>query len=158
MTSFLNTGSHAAISAARFVISITGLAQDSTNISFSELSGIKMEVEEAEYVSATKTGVSLAKLYGKTKPCQVSLKRGLDQDSTLWAWHQLVQEKSPTARKSCSLLLQDAAGNTKAAYHLENAWPSKLDVEALKAGSSETVKMSVVLTCDSIHFRPGVNL
>ncbi|NBH06053.1 phage tail protein [Amycolatopsis sp. SID8362] len=158
MTSMNGNSAHAAISAARFVISVTGLAGDSTNIAFSELSGIKMEVEEAEYVSATKSGISLAKLYGKTKPCEVSLKRGLDQDSSLWMWHQLVQEKSPSARKSCSLLLQDSAGNTKATYHLENAWPSKLDVDGLKAGSSETVKMSVVLKCDSIHFSPGVRV
>ncbi|WP_370941880.1 phage tail protein [Amycolatopsis sp. cg5] len=146
---------HNAISAARFVISISGVSGDTTNIAFSELSGIKMEVEEAEYVSATKSGVSLAKLYGKTKPCEVTLKRGLDQDSTLWAWHEAVQAKDPTARKSCSLMLQDSAGNTKATYRLENAWPSKLDVNALKAGSSETVSMTVVLKCDHIQFSAG---
>lgn len=147
-----DAAAHAAISAARFVISISGLSGDTTNIAFSELGGIKMEVEEAEYVSATQKGVVMAKLFGKTKPCEVSLKRGLDQDDTLWNWHRDVQKKDPSARQSCSLMLQDAEGNTKAKYLLENAWPSKLDVDGLKAGSSETVKMSVVLKCDSITY------
>jgi phage tail-like protein len=142
------------ISASRFVIDITGLGS-SGSITFSELSGITSEVEAAEYMSAGRTGVQLSKLYGKTKPATVTLKRGVDQDATLWIWHQKVIQADPTGRQDCSLLLQDAAGQTKATYRLKNAWPSKLDVAGLKAGATDVVFSTCTLVCDEILFVPG---
>ena len=42
------------------------------------------------------------------------------------------------ARKSCSLVMFNTKGKPVARYHLENAWPSKIEIGALKAGASRS--------------------
>ena len=90
------------------------------------------------------------KQYGKTKPPQVTLKRGLDPETYMWAWHQAVLQGEPTARKTCSLQLFAASQSPKSGqpiitYVLENAWPSKLEIAGMKAGATEVVTETVVL-------------
>lgn len=147
------TGADAAglVSASRFVVSIDGSTGVTTQISFSELTGITSEVEPAEYFSSSQTaGVTLTKQYGKTKPATITLKRGVDADTSLWMWHNRVVMGDPMARANCSLMLQNTVGKPQAKYQLLNAWPSKLEVNGMKAGSSEVLIASVTLVCDRI--------
>src|SRR5215469_3701237 len=103
------------ITAARFIVSIDG-----HDTSFSELSGINSEVESSEYISVDPQGnISHSKQFGKTKPPTITLKRGVDNDTTMWAWHQLVLIADPSARKTATLSLQDAQGTTFQKYVLE---------------------------------------
>jgi phage tail-like protein len=148
-TASLNTDTF--VSAARFVITADRMAE----ISFSELSGITSEVEVSEYMSSNRLGVSLSKQFGKTKPATVVLKRGVDQDMALWAWHQEVLGGQATARRSCSLVLLDIAGQIKQTYDLLNAWPSKLEIGGMKAGGSEAAIATVTLTCEQIDLSNG---
>lgn len=138
------------VSAARFVVSGDHMGE----ISFSELSGITSEVEVTEYMSSNKMGVSLSKQFGRTKPATVVLKRGVDQNLKLWEWHQAVLGGDPMARRSCSLILKDAAGVTKQSYNLLNAWPSKLEISSMKAGDSGAAIATVTLTCEQIDVTP----
>jgi phage tail-like protein len=141
----------AVISAARFVISI-----DSVEVTFSELTGIKSEVEAVEYISADATGNILhTKQFGKTKPPNVTLKRAVDDSTKIWAWHQAVLAGDLTAARTCALKLQDASGKTLISYILENAWPCKVDIAGLKAGASEVVMETVEIVCDAIIMQPG---
>src|SRR5215472_668630 len=111
------------LTAARFIISIDG-----KDTSFSELAGINSEVESSEYISVDPGGnISHTKQYGKTKPPTITLKRGVDSDTKMWAWHQLVLTGDPAARVTATLSLQDAQGQTFQKYVLEGAWCSKLD-------------------------------
>jgi phage tail-like protein len=139
------------ISAARFVISI-----DTVEVTFSELTGIKSEVEPVEYISTDSTGkIVHTKQFGKTKPPNVTLKRGVDDSTKIWAWHQAVLMGDVTAPKTCALKLQDASGKTLITYILENAWPCKVDIAGLKAGASEVVMETVEIVCDSIIMQPA---
>jgi phage tail-like protein len=147
--------------ASRFVIQVTlnlpGISSTSGTIAFSELTGITSEVEPSEYHSSSTTGVFLSKQFGRTKPATVTLKRGVDNNPLLWLWHQAVIDGNPNARASnCSLLLQDTTKEVKATYHLYNAWPSKVDIGGMKAGSSEVVYATATLVCDQIVFKPTV--
>lgn len=145
------------VSANRFVVQIDGsTGMGNGSISFSELAGITSEVEPAEYYSTSQTmGVNLTKTYGKVKPATITLKRGVDNDQSLWIWHNRVIVGDPTARATCSLLLQNTAREVLARYQLINAWPSKLDVAGMKAGASEVLIASCTLVCDQILI-PGV--
>lgn len=135
------------MSAAKFNISIDG--QDIA--SFSELSGINSEVEPAEYMYCDKNGqFNHTKQFGKVKPPTITLKRGMDNDHKLWAWHQAAVMGEPTARTTCQLELHDATGKTVATYTLENAWITKLEIAGIGAGKSDVVMMTVTLTCDYI--------
>jgi phage tail-like protein len=143
--------------ANRFVIQVTlgqGISTSTHGtIAFSELQGITSEVEAAEYHASSMTGVNLSKQFGRTKPATVTLKRGVDMNTLLWDWHQAVLDGNPNARAtSCSLMLQDSLGDTKATYQLRNAWPSKIDIGGMKAGGSEVVYATATLVCDQIVF------
>jgi phage tail-like protein len=136
------------VSAARFYLSFD--AANSREVTFSELSGIVSEVEATEYMSSGVNGVTLGKQFGKNKPPSVTLKRGVDQDLTLWNWHQDVLAGIQTARRGCTLTLCDSSGVPKQVYNLLNAWPTKLSISGMKAGGSETAIAEVTLTCEQI--------
>jgi phage tail-like protein len=135
------------VSVARFVVAFDGTG---TEISFSELAGITSEVAVADYTASGKGGVTLAKQFGLTKPATVTLKRGIDQDNALWEWHQEVLRGLPSAKRGCTLFLQDITGQNKQQYHLLNAWPSKLDIGGMKAGGGDAAIATVTLVCEQI--------
>ena len=137
-----------AITAARFSITVDGveIAQ------FSELQGITTEVEPVELMESTDKEIVLKKLPGKTKPATVVLKRGKNSSMELWAWHQAVLEGNiVAARKSCSLVMYNTDGKPVARYHLEQAWPSKLEIGGLKAGASEVLMETVTIVSERIQ-------
>jgi phage tail-like protein len=137
-----------AITAARFSIVIDGYQI----ASFSELVGITTEVEPVELLESTDKEVMLKKLPGKRKPPTLTLKRGKNQSMELWLWHEAVlMGDIMAARKSCSLVMYATDGTPVARYYLEMAWPSKLEVGALKAGASEVLMETVTLVCEHIQ-------
>jgi phage tail-like protein len=137
-----------AITAARFSIVIDGYQI----ASFSELIGISTEVEPVELLESTEKEVMLKKLPGKKKPPTLTLKRGKNQSMELWLWHEAVlMGDIVAARKSCSLVMYSTDGTPVARYHLEMAWPSKLEVGGLKAGASEVLYETVTLVCEHIQ-------
>lgn len=142
--------SDAVLSASKFIVSIDGVDL----ATFSDLSGINSEVEPAEYMAVGKNGTfTHSKLFGKTKPPTVTLKRGLDTNNAMWAWHQLALAGAPTARKTCQLQMCAADGKPTSppqTYILENAWVQKLEIAGMSAGKSEVVMETVTLTCDYI--------
>jgi phage tail-like protein len=137
-----------AITAARFSIVIDGYQI----ASFAELVGITTEVEPVELLESTEKEVLLKKLPGKRKPPTLTLKRGKNQSMELWLWHEAVlQGDILAARKSCSLVMYATDGTPVARYYLEMAWPSKLEIGALKAGASEVLMETVTLVCEHIQ-------
>lgn len=137
-----------AITAARFSITIDGYEI----AAFSELQGITTEVEPVELMESTDNEVILKKLPGKAKPATIVLKRGKNSSMELWAWHEAVlMGDIVAARKSCSLVMYSTDGKPVARYHLEHAWPSKLEIGALKAGSSEVLMETVTIVSERIQ-------
>jgi phage tail-like protein len=137
-----------AITAARFSIVIDGYQI----ASFSELVGITTEVVPVDLLESTDKEVMLKKLPGQKKPPTLTLKRGKNQSMELWLWHEAVlMGDIMAARKSCSLVMYATDGTPVARYHLEMAWPSKLEVGALKAGASEVLMETVTIVCEHIQ-------
>jgi phage tail-like protein len=137
-----------ALTAARFSITIDGYEI----ASFSELSGITTEVEAVDFLESSDKEVIFKKLPGKRKPPTVVLKRGKNNSMELWAWHEAVLIGDiVAARKSCSLVMYNYDGKPVARYHLEHAWPSKLEIGALKAGASEVLMETVTMVCENIQ-------
>jgi phage tail-like protein len=129
--------------ASRFTLTV----DDVDLASFSELVGITSEADPDSI-----TAMVMKKLPGKRNPPTVILKRGLSRDLQLAAWHDsVIDGQLAAARKSCSLVMYDAQGQPVARYHLEAAWPSKLEVGSLPAGSGEVVVETVTLTCDRVQ-------
>jgi len=144
----MSGSSQDALTAARFSITIDG----SEIATFSELQGIKTSVEVVDFIESSDKEVVMKKLPGKRNPPTVVLKRGKNNSMELWAWHESVlQGNMAAARRSCSLVMYNVDGKPTARYHLEDAWPAKIEIGALKAGASEVLMESVTLTCTHIQ-------
>jgi phage tail-like protein len=136
------------ISPTRYSLTIDGVEI----AAFNQLTGITAEVDISEYFETSERGVAVNKLPGKLKPPTITLQRGLTSSMELWAWHEAVRSgQMAAARKSASLTMFNAEGKPVAKYWLENAWPSKLEVGALKAGSSDALMETVTLTAENIQ-------
>ncbi|MDP9388654.1 MAG: phage tail protein [Actinomycetota bacterium] len=137
-----------AITASRFTVSIDGVEI----ATFSELQGITTEIATVDSIESSDQGVVIRKIAGNPIPPKVVLKRGKTNSMQLWAWHEsAVQGEMGAARKSCSLVMYDSSGKPTAKYYLERAWPSKLEVGALKAGANEVLTESVTIVCENIQ-------
>ena len=133
------------LTAARFELTIDG---HSIAI-FSELVGISSEVETKGLLVSKRKGSVLKKLPGKRTPPTVTLRRGMTRNIELAAWHELViLGDVGAARKNVSLTMYNTKGDPVARYHLTNAWPSKLEIGALKAGASSVLTETVTLVSE----------
>ena len=118
--------------------------------SFAELSGIVTEVEPQDYLEQPNTEVMYRKLPGKLKPPTVTLKRGAGFER-IWAWHESVRAGDiAVAQKNCTLTLYNTEGKPVARYHLEKAWPSKIEIAGLKVGANEMLMETVTLVAERI--------
>lgn len=137
-----------AITAARFSITIDGYEI----ASFSELVGITTSVDVVDFIESSDKEIIMKKLPGKRTPPTLTLKRGKNNSMELWTWHESVlYGDMAAARKSCSLVMYDVGGKPVARYHLEHAWPSKIEIGGLKAGASEVLMESVTIVCEHIQ-------
>ena len=134
----------AAISAAQtigIVASRFSLSVDGREIgSFSELQSITSSVPDASAPA------------GQKKWSNIVLKRGLSNNMEMSSWHDTVLTGNMNAaRKSASLVMYDVEGKPVARYHLESAWPSKVEIGALKAGASEVLMETVTISTERIE-------
>jgi phage tail-like protein len=135
-----------ALTAARFELTVDGHSL----AVFSELVGISssVDIENVRLDTRRKQKV-LRKLPGKRTPPTVTLGRGMSRNIELAAWHELViLGDVAAARKNVTLTMYDTTGAPVVRYHLTNAWPSKLEIGALKAGASSVLTETVTLVAE----------
>ena len=97
-------------------------------------------------------GISSAATLPSGKSMQVVLRRPMTRNIEMAAWHELViLGDVAAARKSASLTIYSSDGTPVARYHLTDAWPSKIEIGTLKAGSSEVLMETVTMTCEFIQ-------
>lgn len=152
-------GAQTVVSAPRFVLQVVNSRQ---SWSFSELAGINSQVAPAQYIyTGGKGQVNHTKQYGKTRPPTVTLKKPMDTDRSLWAWHMAVQNGNLQARQDATLMVYSAGQPTRAGsrpameYVLQKAWPKKIEVSGMKAGRTDTAMITVTFACDRIQMLPG---
>ena len=136
-----------ALTAARFELTVDGHSL----AVFSELVGISSAVDIENVRLDTNRKHKLKKLPGKRTPPTVTLKRGMTRNIELAAWHELVILGDVAARKNVTLTMYDVTGDPVVRYNLTNAWPSKLEIGALKAGASSVLMETVTLVAEFIQ-------
>ena len=119
---------------------------------FQEVSGIASELDVIELKENTKDGkYVLHKLPGNRKPPSITLKRAKNASKDLWDWHQKIyQGKVSDARKNGSVVLYNYDHSEVGRYNFVNAWPSKVSMSSLKAGSNEVLMEEVTLVCEEL--------
>jgi phage tail-like protein len=134
-----------------FVASRYVLSQNGTVLAtFDDLLGMTSEVEAVEYKTGGEKGPAFGKLAGRAKPPTVTLRRVMTYGLGLFQWHQEARAGKPSAFRTVDLVMYNAAGKAVARWSLVNAWPSKVEVSALKAGANSIPTESVTLTADEI--------
>ena len=82
----------------------------------------------------------------------VTLGRRLDEDLSLFAWHQSVVDGAiETARQNCTVTVFDASGATVARYALDLAWPLKVVIGPLQVAGEDTLGETVTLLCENVR-------
>jgi phage tail-like protein len=81
----------------------------------------------------------------------VTVVRPLSRESTFADWaHRVEAQGVEAARRSATVVVFAADGSPVARYHLENAWPSKLEVGSLTRGGDMVVVEKLTLTYEDV--------
>lgn len=87
-----------------------------------------------------------------TKWANITLKRGTTDSRALMQWHEAGRARgADAARKNGSIVMYDASGKPVSRWNFTNAWPSKIEIGALKAGASEVLVESLTISCETIE-------
>jgi phage tail-like protein len=133
-----------------FLVEIDGV----TTASFSEVSGLEASTDVIDYRNGDSKGDSVQKLPGLNKFTNITLKRGMTQDLSLWNWMQTVLNGT-VQRTTASITLLDRADNPVLRWNLTNAWPCKWSGPALKADCNEVAIEALEICYEGLTLSSG---
>jgi len=132
--------------ACNFRVEIDGIQ----TASFSEVSGLEVEIDVVEYRNGNDTQNSVRKLPGLNKVTDITLKRGITLDSSLWDWiNGFIQGN--VSRRTVSIVLQDELHNDVIRWNLSNAWPRKWGGPVFDAKSNEVAIETLVISYERLE-------
>jgi phage tail-like protein len=118
-----------------------------------EVSGLKMEQDVIELKQNTPDGkYDNRKLPGRPKSGEVTLTRGLTDDTSFEDWVKSAQfGQMANARKGGAVIVYDYEGAPIKRYKLTNAWPKSLEIGSLKAGDTNVLTEKLVITYEMVE-------
>lgn len=117
---------------------------------FSDVSGIGLEVTVAEYRDGNEAENHVRKVPGVHKVTDVTLKRGIVNSDSLWAWLDQIRTEGPGQKKSTvTITLQDEAHNDVQVWTLQNVLPMKYTGPTLAGkGGGDVAMEELVLAAE----------
>jgi len=80
-----------------------------------------------------------------------TMKRGLTDDDVWQKWYQLaVEGKAKDMRKTGSIVITDYSGAEVARWNFVNAWITKLEISAAKAGDTSPLTESATVVFEEV--------
>ena len=135
--------------AFNFVVSFDG---SETFGGFSDVSGIGNEIAIAEYRYGNDLENHVRKVAGVTKCDDVTLKRGILDSKTLFAWFDDARTQGPAAQKTVKITLQDEAQNPVQSWLLRGVVPMKYTGPTLAAkGGGDVAMEEIVLSAEKME-------
>lgn len=126
----------------RFKVEIDGIE----NGWFSEASGFDVSVDMAEYRAGDDPVRTKRKLPGLAKYSNITLKRGVTTDMSIYNWAVKIPTTGECERKTVTLKLMDINGDSEVAvWQVVQAWPVKYSVTEFKGQGNEVVFESLEL-------------
>ena len=134
--------------AYNFWVEVDGM--DGIKARFSEVSGLKGEVEEFE-IKEGGLNYRTHLIPGRTKWGPITLKKGLtdDEDLEKW-WADIVQNKSGKQRKTVKVTLLNRDMSAKQSWNIRNAWIKSWEGSSLNANGSEMAIETFVLNHEGV--------
>jgi phage tail-like protein len=118
---------------------------------FQEVSGLGMEITVQEYRAGNKRGNAPDKITGVYKVPDVTLKRGVMGDDTLYTWLDEVRKgKQADALRTVTIELLSEAGEPAQIWSLKGARPIKYTGPALSGKATDVAVAELVLACEDI--------
>ena len=126
---------------------------ESAQAGFSEVSGLSVEVNVAEYRNGNEKNNAVRKITGSYKVGDVTLKRGVIGSMDLYEWLDQVRDGDPDARRDIviQLLAEDRSGPV-VTWKLAEARPIKYTGPTLNGSGTEIAIEELVLACERIDF------
>ncbi|HAY27766.1 MAG TPA: phage tail protein [Candidatus Accumulibacter phosphatis] len=121
---------------------------------FSDVSGIGTEVTVAEYRSGNDKENHVRKVAGVHKVSDVTLKRGIVNFDSLWAWIDETRTAGPAAQKTVAIALLDEAHNPVRTWLLRGCIPMKYTGPTLAGkGGGDVALEEVVLSAEGFEIQ-----
>lgn len=129
---------------------------------FAEFDGVSSMLQEVGPITAEVKVIDInhnlpdgknvvKKVPGNPEGGTVTMKRGLTDDDLWEKWYQLaVEGKAKEMRKTGSIVITDYSQVEVARWNLENAWISKLEVSAAKAGDTSPMTETATVVFETI--------
>lgn len=124
---------------------------------FSDVSGINTEITIAEYRTGNDGLNHVQKVPGLHKVGDVTLKRGIVNSVSLWAWISAVRTSGVAGRKATvSITLLDEARAPTQTWTLRNVTPLKYSGPTLAAkGGGDVAMEELVLSAEGLELAAG---
>jgi phage tail-like protein len=129
-----------------FRVEIQGIASSS----FCHVQGLEVSIDVVEYRAGDAKVNTEQKLPGLFKTSDVTLKRGLTRDLSLWNWMNAAMSGTLN-RSDVAITLLDATEQPVLVWRLRNAWPSKWVGPSLNATSSDVAMEELVLVHEGLE-------
>src|SRR3974390_1627278 len=113
---------------------------------FRECSGLDTTSDPVDYREGDEKVFTNRKLPGQTKYSNITLKRGITDDHSLWDWRKKTID-GKTERQNGSIVLMDEAGEEKLRWNFVNGWPTKWSGPSFNATANEVA----IETLEIVH-------
>ncbi len=130
---------------SNFKLEISGI----TVAGFSECTGLNTETNVIDYREGQEN-ITPRKLPGLSKFGNITLKRGITLDKTIYLWRKTVTD-GDIERKNLSIVLQNEKHDEVVRWNVVRAWPSKYTAPDLKATANEIAIEAVELTHEGLE-------
>ena len=137
---------HAPYRNFNFRVEIDGLPETG----FSEVVVPETRIEVVEYREGGDHTSGTRKLPGRAKVGNVVLRRGIDQDLSLWNWFRAVRD-GDLDRRNVMIVLLDAARTDVRRWAMEQAWPTAYSFGPLEGRGNEVVIGTLELACERLE-------
>ncbi len=117
-----------------------------------EIGGLAVELEVVDYTQVLAGGVTLSKKRpGAAKYGEISLKRPLTADKSLWKWAKDIRDGKKDYRADGAIVLYDISNKEVDRWTFVNAWPSKWSASDLDAGTDDPIMEEVTLVIEHLQ-------
>ena len=120
------------LAAFNFLVEIDNVAE----ATFSEVTGLEVEVAAIEYRSGADKLLTVRKLPGLAKYTNIVLKRGVTADLRLWQWIKGVLDGN-AQRANVNITLLNNQRLPVVKWHVREAWPCKYEGPDLNAKGND---------------------
>jgi len=116
---------------------------------FAEVDGLSTEIETVDYREGSSKTLSPVKIASLSKVSDVTLKRGLVADNSLYQWFD-VQRSGVDSPRDVLITLLDETDNPVMRWRLLTCRPKRIGWSRLGANSGEVAIEELVISCERL--------